>query len=314
LPLLYRYRRQVACLDNTLALTLGNPLAPLAILSYLNPVRGSYTGVVDGKNGNPRPVGQVHYRAGRRSAHLAFLMPEMTARQEDMVALLERLAFEAGGWGACNVLAEAEEHSPLFEALRRAGFVVYARQQIWRLAEIKDTAAGGAAWQPALSVDETAIRSLYQSLVPPLVQSAEASPDSHEQSLVYRTGQDDLLAYAQGWFGPRGVYILPLFHPGVNDNLELLAGLAARIAPHPSRPLYLAVRSYMAELESGLAALQASPGPRQVLMAKYLVNMQRSSVYKRRSSVLEKRHAEPTTPIVSNMTQASQPCLDSDKN
>lgn len=305
----------MACLDNTLALTLGNPLAPLAILSYLNPARGSYTGVADGKNGSPRPVGQVHYRAGRRSARLAFLMPEMTARQEAVVVLLERLAYEAGGWGACNVLAEAEEHSPLFEALRKAGFVVYARQQIWRLEEVKATgAAASAAWQPALSVDELAIRNLYQSLIPPLVQSAEACPESHEQSLVYRHDQDELLAYAQGWFGPRGVYVLPLFHPGVNNSLELLAGLVARIAPHPSRPLYLAVRSYQAELESGLEAMQASPGPRQVLMAKYLVNMQRAPAFNHRSSVLEKRRAEPTTPIVSNLAQTPRPYLNSEKN
>ena len=298
----------MACLDNTLALTLGNPLAPLAILSYLNPARGSYTGVAGGKNGNPRPVGQVHYRAGRRSARLAFLMPERTARQEDVIALLERLAYEAGGWGACNVLAEAEEHSPLFDALRRAGFVVYARQQIWQLEEVKSIGADRSTdWQPALSVDEFAIRSLYQSLIPPLVQSAEAFPETYEQSLVYRHDPDELLAYAQGWFGPRGVYVLPLFHPGVNDSLELLAGLVARIAPHPSRPLYLAVRSYQAELESGLEALHASPGPRQVLMAKYLVNLQRAPAFNPRSSVLEKRRAEPTTPIISNMAQTPRP-------
>lgn len=309
-----RYRRQVACLDNILALTLGGPLSPLAILSSLNPARGSYTGVASGGNGAPKPVGQVHYHTGKRSARLAFLFPEQAARQEDVVLLLEQLAYEAGVWGACNVLAEVEENSPLYEALRKAGFVVYARQQIWQLEKLSESHHGtAAAWQPALSVDEIAIRSLYQSLVPPLVQSAEACPESQGQNLVYRPEKDELLACGQVWLGPRGAYIQPLFHPGVNNTMELLIGLAAHIVPRPSRPLYLAVRSYQAELESDLTVLGAAPGPRQVLMAKYLVNMQRLPAFNPRTAMLERR-AEPTTSIVPNLTQSSKTSLDAKKN
>ncbi len=305
----------MACLDNALALTLGNPLAPLAILSYLNPARGSYTATTLNKNGGPRPVGQVHYRHGRRSARLAFLLPEDSAPAEDVVALLDQFAYEAGSWGALNILAELEEHSPLFEAFRKAGFVVYGRQQIWRIDRIPDRRPPEKTdWQPALSMDENAIRNLYQSLTPPLVQSAEACPESQEQCLVYRHDPDDLLAYAQVWLGPRGIYTLPLFHPGVTNFVELLARLVIRIAPQPARPLYMAVRSYQAGLESGLETLQASDGPRQVLMAKYLVNMQRLPVYNHARSVMEKRRAEPTTPIVTNMAQPPQSYPDLKKN
>lgn len=282
-------------------LTHGSPLAPLAILSYLNPARGIFTGVTRNGDRRPHPIGQVHYIHGRRSARLAFLMPEEGAGQADMVLLLERLAFEAGGWGAHNVLAEIEERSPLVETLRRAGFVVYARQQIWRLTGLQcGTPALDLEWQPALPEDEIAIRSLCQSLTPPLVQSAEARPESQGNILVYHDPNEPL-AIAEGWFGPRGIYVQPLFHPGVDHLPELLAGLVQRIAPQNIRPLYLAVRSYQAELETPLKNLEAEAGPRQVLMVKYLAGLQRVPAYNRRQVVLEGTRAEPTTPIVSHI-------------
>jgi len=225
---------------------------------------------------------------------------------EDVVALLEQLAYEAGSWGALNILAEMDEDSPLIEALRRAGFVVYGRQQVWRINRLPDhILPKSASWQSALSVDENAIRNLYQSLTPPLVQSAEACPESQEQCLVYRPGQDDLLAYAQVWLGPHGIYSLPLFHPGVTSFIDLLAGLVNRLAPQPGHPLSLAIRSYQAVLENEMEMLQAEVGPRQVLMVKYLATQQRSPAYNLARPVLENRRTEPSTPIVTNLVRSS---------
>lgn len=312
---MFRFRRQVACLDNALALTLGSPLAPLAILSYLNPIRGIYTGITLNPNDGARPIGQVQYRHGRRSARLTFLLPENDASLDGVVALLEKLTIEAGSWGALNILAEVDENCPLYSALYKAGFVVYGRQQVWQINAVpKNRGVKNTVWQPAMPVEEIAIRSLYQSLIPPLVQSAEASPESYEECLVYRQDRDELLACTQVRLGPCGVYAQPLFHPGVNNSIDLLTGLVAHFTPHPERPLYLGVRSYQAGLESDLVSLNASRGTRQVLMVKYMTNIQRLPAYNHNLSVLEKRRAEPSAPIVSNLVQPPPVYPDPRKN
>jgi hypothetical protein len=257
------------------------------MLSYLNPGKGIYTGITTSGNGGTHPIGQVHYIHGRRSARMSFILPESAAGQGNLGALIDQLVYQSGLWGACNVLAEVDENSPLFETLRRAGFMVYARQQVWQLkAPLEGKTPTSKQWVAPGPTDETAVRSLCQSLIPPLVQSAEAFPESHQQSMIFRQ-QDELLAYVEGSFGPRGIYLQPVFHPGVDNPSELLAGLAWRLLPQKGRHLYLAVRSYQAGLEPALEELQAGEGPRQVLMVKYLAILQRMPVYNQRKVVLD---------------------------
>jgi len=103
------------------------------MLSYLNPGKGIFTGVTTSGNGGTHPIGQVHYIHGRRSARMSFILPDSAAGQGNLGALHRPAWYQSGLWGACNVLAEVDENSSLFETLRRAGFMVYARQQVWQL-------------------------------------------------------------------------------------------------------------------------------------------------------------------------------------
>ncbi len=254
----------------------------------------------------------MQYTSGERSARITFLMPDESLGQPEINDLVESMAVQAGSWGAFHLLAEVEENSCAMEGLRRAGFSVYAWQRIWKsspqgLPPTNGKNAGGngknglPVWQQSTSVDEIMIRNLYQSLVPPLVQSAEPLSSRRLPGWSYRQ-EDEILAYVEGIHGPQGIYLQPLIHPGVEDIGHAMANLLTYQHAQVGRPIYIAVRSYQAWLEPVMRDLSFQVGPRQALMVKHLVLQQRVAVQNSRHSVLEKYTAEPTIPMFRNST------------
>jgi hypothetical protein len=294
-------------LNSALALTRGNPAGPLAILAQMHLERGSFTGVVPRSNGEPPLIGQMIYVSGERSAHLSFMAPDNASQAAGLPALFEGLASQAGEWGAFNLLAEVEELAPIFENLRRAGFCVYAWQRIWQLPPLgSGEGRPPNHWKPASPVDEFAIRSLYQSLVPPLVQSAEPLSARTPQGLVYHQ-EGEVLAYAEGMRGPRGIYLQPVIHPGAECVPDLLDDLPYALPIHLfGRPVYIAIRSYQAWLESAMEEMHARVTPRQALFVKHLMSAQRVPVTNKRLGVLEQHQAEPTAPMINNFSESKK--------
>jgi hypothetical protein len=304
---LYRYRSEVLYLNSVLSLTRGNPAGPLAMLPQLRPESGSFTGVVPSENGKPSLIGQMFYASGERSAHLAFMAPVNASQSTSLPALFEGLASQAGAWGAFNLLAEVEELAPIFENLRRSGFCVFAWQRIWQLPPLgSGEGRPPNHWKPASPADEFAIRSLYQSLVPPLVQSAEPLSAHTPQGLVYH--QDgEVLAYAEGIRGSRGIYFQPLIHPGTDCVRDLLDDLPYALPIHFfSRPVYMAIRSYHAWLESTMEEMGARVTPRQALLVKHLMSAQRVPATNKLLGVLEQHQAEPTAPMINNFSESKK--------
>jgi hypothetical protein len=297
---LFRYRNQVLCLDSVLSLTRGNPVGPLAALSQLNPRRDSFTGVVPASDCDPKLIGQMYYTQGQRSARLSFMAPSNAGASPGISDLLDGLTCQAGDWGAFNLLAEAEEHHPIFENLRRSNFFVYAWQRIWRFIPPGQGERGVSnRWRTASPLDEIALRSLYQALVPPLVQSAEPFVLNSHQGLVYRQN-GEVLGYIEGRRGPRGVYLQPVIHPDVEDAQSLLVDLLQALpALYLGRPVYIAVRSYQSWLEAAMEELHGQVAPRQALFVKHLVSAQRVLATNKRLA-MEKQQAEPTAPMVNN--------------
>ena len=160
-------------------------------------------------------------------------------------------------------------------------------------------------WQPATSVDEIMIRNLYQSVVPPLVQSAEPLTSRRPLGWVFRQ-EGEILAYVEGFYGPQGIYLQPIIHPGVENISQVLAHLLAQQRNPLGRPIYVAIRSYQAWLETVVRDLECQVGPRQALMVKHLVVQQRVAVQAARHSVLEKYTAEPTVPLINNSTTVNK--------
>jgi hypothetical protein len=270
---LYRLRRRILCTDSVVVLTRGNPVGTAGLTNYMSPGRGSYTGICL-SNGSGLPViGQMLYTRGDRSAHVAYLLPGDDLDQPGLPALLENLAVQAGTWGAHHLLIEIEESSPGLELIRRSGFNVFARQIIWKFTTPPDRETA-LTWQPATPSGDNEARSLFQQLVPPLVQSAEPF-GLGGQRLLFRQ-DDEILAYAEITSGTHGIYVQPVIHPGAKDIEGLVTGLLRRLPPTNWRPVYLAVRSYQAWLELPLTNLNGLTSPRQALLVKHLAVLQRA--------------------------------------
>lgn len=271
-----------------------------ALASHLRPGRGTFTAVVDPVRKSPAPIAQVRYPLGARAARLTFLVPAGAAESPELLELADGLAWQAGSWGALQLLAELPEDNPAFETFRRAGFSVYARQRIWKWPQSRDTSSGPRFWKLAAPEDEQAVRSLYQSLVPPLVQSAEPYVNRRLPPLIHR--QDgELVAYIEPYFGPRGIYLIPLVHPAVEEPGDLLADLPAILQPILGRPVYLAVRSYQAWLENALEDQGATVSPEQTLLVRHMAVSQRAAQMSPAIIGLKNHGAEPSTSIVQNM-------------
>ncbi|HVP21478.1 MAG TPA: hypothetical protein VMS73_06415 [Anaerolineaceae bacterium] len=311
-------------MDSALLLTRGNPAGFTANLGRLHPARGFYTGVTTGSKDNPPLIGQVIYRLGNRSARLSFIAPNAICDSPDLPGLLEGLAWHAGEWGAFHVLGELEEICPAFDSMRRAGFSVYAWQRVWQLpfqaassktngqprlpAPYRPGSDGGspheAVWQPVREEDDWAVRNLFQNLVPPLAQSAEPLSVRRQRGLIYRQGSE-IMAYVEGVFGPRGIYLYPLIHPDIEDVGSLISALPPSLAPLLGRPVYMAVRSYQAWMETTLTELGARSTPRQALMVKHMTQAQRVPLSARLVQI-EGRQIEPAKTVAQNSIHSSQ--------
>jgi hypothetical protein len=277
-------------------LTQGSPLSPSAFFSQIHPSRGSYTSVAPAENGVSPLFGQVNYQLGERSARVAYITPENSSILSGLPLLLDDLARQSGEWGAYHLLAEIDETSPAFEAFRRAGFSVFAWQRIWKLPPEMSTNLADPDWTPADLVQENNIRSLFLALVPPLVLAAEPTSVHTFQGLVC-TQNGEAAAYADIDFGPRGIYIKPLFHPDAVDVDCLIRALISALPNQSGRPVYLAVRSYQSWLENALSDLGAETAPRQAVLVKHLIARQRTPVRERSLKALEQRRVEPSAPM-----------------
>lgn len=295
-------------LDSIQILTRGNPMGPAAVLQNLHTAQDTFTNVFTANDSLPALIGQMQYRPGERSARMTFLAPRSACETASLPALLESLAWQAGSRGAYNLLANLDELDSAFEGMRRAGFSVYAWQHIWRLPRAESKAEQPLRpgwWRPVNECDEIAIRGLYQLLVPPLVQSAEPLPAQRLQGLVHHQN-GEVVAYIEGTYGTHGIYLNPIIHPSVEHIADLLRDLAEHLPDQFNRPVYLTMRSYQGWLQPALETINAQMAPRQALMVKHLAAQQRAPALNGRLAVLERRHAEPTAPMVHNISAADQ--------
>lgn len=263
---LNRYRNEALLLDSTRALTSGNPLGTAGFLSHFNPARHVYTAIA--KENGDSLLGCVIHTPGETFARLLYLAPITLLTHPSLIPLIENLSAEAGTWGAFHVIAEVDETSEAFAALRNSGFAVYARQKLWDVSSI--TGAGDrSAWMRAQSMDLPAIQSLYHQIVPPLLQAVEPLP-RRAGGFLCNEGAKCHVSLSSGM---AGIVLAPLIHP---DAVNVGASLSALIGELPNRgtrPVYLCVRSYQTWLEPVLEDLGALAGPCQAVMVKHLARI-----------------------------------------
>jgi hypothetical protein len=307
---LYRHRLQVIPLDSASFLTRGNPIGFEPLLAHIDPRNGSFIAAFQNKQKSPRLYGQVRHVPGDRTAHLMFLLATGDGDQDGMLNLVDGLTYQAGEWGTHRILAEVQEQDRVFEVLRRCGFVVYAWQRIYRLPFVEDRSKPAAAlWQFATSSDEIGIRSLFQSLVPPLVQTAEPLATHRLRGLITQQ-EGEIKAFVETIFGPEGIFLRPLIHPSLTNVAGLLDNLKYNLYPLLGRPVYLVVRSYHAWLEETLEEQGDCFTSRQALMVKHLSVTQRAAVPNAYRKVIEQKPTEASTPLVHNLSSSPEEKLE----
>ena len=178
------------CLDSETGLTQGNHPLQHALLSYLMPMAGAPTLIWRADGDHTAVFGQLSHRQGESHARVLYMAPVAEANTDGWQQLIERLALEAGERRAQNLIAEVDEKSPESEALRQAGFAIYARQTLWKLAsrEAATKASQQVDVRPAVRADTSGVNTLYSNVVPRLVQQVEPGPQHIERGYVLEEG------------------------------------------------------------------------------------------------------------------------------
>jgi len=298
IPILMRYRRQGIYFDNASVLTRGEMLVHMgALLSYFAPATGIFT-YLDSDDERQREtlLGQVTHSQDQQLARLSFIAPESALDENTLVDLLGYIIQQIGKRGAFHLLAEVDDGTTCFDNLRQAGFALYVHQRIWKsTTEIGDK-TNPSHWREITGRDVIAVRSLYNILVPPMVQQVESLPSEQMTGQIYYQ-EDEIKAYTEVRYGQQGIWMQPFIHPDIKDATPLLADLLTNLPNRHSRPIYTCIRSYQSWLENALEDLGASAGPTQAVMLKHLAVSQ-----KVKSSfslpALEGGQQEITTPFV----------------
>lgn len=274
-----------------------------ALFSPLSALSGIFT-YIHHLPGNSQAVfGQVAHRTGSSLAHCRFLSPESALNSRALPDLLDSLLKQVGERGAHSLIAEADEESPAFSALRYNSFSIYARQQIWKVENPPRVVEPRSSWQPVLQRDELAIQLLRNGLIPGQVQQIESTQGNSDGYVLY--GGEQLLAYAEVKRGPRGIWLQPFVSLDAEPFDEALAELLASLRPRSARPVYACLRSYQDWLRNSLESLDAEPGPQQAVMAKR-TTLPLKAEEGRRIPVAN-RSAEPTTPIHAPLPRTREP-------
>lgn len=267
--LVHRLSDQGVCFDSEATLTRGAHTLQSALFAFLAPGVGLPTYVY--RNENHSAFGQLRFRAGDENAHLTFLAPGYSD-SGTWEALLEHLCAEAAARNAHNLVAEVDEYSAEFEALRRLGFAIYTRQHIWRCDRPNPSSAPilQSRLRPQQSADTIGIQSLYANIVPRLVQLVEPPPIRYGHGYVLEEN-GEILSFFDISRGPLGIWIQPYLHPSVSDRSKvLLADLLCRFTDRQPVPIYVCVRSHQEWLHTPLADVGFSPWADQAVMVKRL--------------------------------------------
>jgi len=268
LPTIARYRNDVLTLDSARALTRGHPLGTMGLLAYINPARHLYAAIANGRD--VALLGGVIHTRGEPFARLLYLAPSSHLGNPELPVLIEHLTIQAGEWKAFHVLAEVEESSEVFPALRMAGFSVYAWQKLWDVSLIEKTeSTSSLSWRRVQSVDLPTVQSLHYQIVPPLLHPVEPAPNR----VVGFVHSENMKCYANVTSGMYGIVLTPLIHPDEHHVSEKISALVASLPDRRGRKVYLNVRSYQTWLEPVLEDLGALASPRQAVMVKHLARL-----------------------------------------
>ena len=185
IPLVWDLQRSSAVLAIEHALT--HPQEPLWIaLTAPWPWAGTgvATYVLDARNADIPLAGfvQLMKRATRPEADLLHLAPAFPIVSASSAAgegiwhcLLVHCCTAAAGHGLQRIFATTQDQGPEPACLKEAGFSLYTRETVYRLATAPPAGGQVSGFRPQLPQDSWALQRLYTRSTPRLVQSAEGA-------------------------------------------------------------------------------------------------------------------------------------------
>ncbi len=316
-----------------------------ALVENFHPLRGAIVSMLVGgefptfvwkmENGDRAGFIQLRIANGATQAHVLYISPrcgepngegatgsatgeaEAIIRSPDCavwLALLDEAVAGVGARGIHHVIAEIDEHSPELLVMRRAGFAVYTRQDIWSVHAADYRPPGSAPRQLTrrAAADEWDIQLLYANTVPRLVQLVEPLPAAGEgDGWVLRDGQE-LAAFVSIRHGAVATWLRFFIHPDAEAEADeiVAAALDVTFAREPQQ-VFCCVRRYESWLPRALERSGFVVGGSQAVMVRHTVHHVTRALPET-AVALEGQRISASSPLVRNFRRPKHPNGSSD--
>lgn len=272
-----------------------------ALAENFHPLRGALRSMLVGgefptfvwkpENGDRAGFIQLRIANGATQAHVLYISPRCgddehapAANGSDVLrsrdcaiwlALLDEAVAGVGARGIQHVIAEVDERSDELVVLRRAGFAVYTRQDIWlvRAPEYRPLGIAARPIARRAPVDEWDIQLLYANTVPRLVQLVEPLPATGDgEGWVVRHG-DELAAFVSMRRGAVATWLRFFIYPDAEAEADEIVAAALEVAFADEPELvYCCVRRYESWLPGALERAGFGVCSSQAVMVRHTVH------------------------------------------
>jgi hypothetical protein len=288
---IYRLQRKGVILDVQRRLT--QPHAPLweAYLAFFTQqAMGQPTYVLYDPHDGEAFI-QVRYRPHQAAADVTFLAPSLSENRKAANAwarLLDGACLDAASRGIQRVFANLAESSPEVDLFHQAGFMLYAGEDIYRLAQLEAgrPPSDVPELRPQEPEDWPAIQKLCVTVTPQRVRQAEGGiavatgweKNCRRYVLPGKDGED-LAAMLNICAGGLAHWLRLLIHPDVQSGVgedpwpnpaeDLIHWGLATLNGYSPRPVYCNVRQYESGVRAALQAAGFESYETRVLMVKH---------------------------------------------
>ncbi len=191
------------------------------------------------------------------------------------LALIDEAVAGIGARGIHHVIAEVDEHSDELPVLRRAGFAIYTRQDIWslRAGQYRPQNNGGYQLTRRAAADEWDIQLLYANTVPRLVQLVEPLPPPGEGEGWVLRDDGELAAFVSIRRGTVATWLRFFIHPEAEAEADQIVAAALDVAfAQEANQVYCCVRRYEGWLPGALERGGFSVLSSQAVMVRHIAH------------------------------------------
>ncbi|MEP7200820.1 MAG: hypothetical protein ABI874_13440, partial [Chloroflexota bacterium] len=232
---------------------------------------------------------QYRERRGQPEADIIYCAPALDKAdpqkhgQHLWHKLLSQLIVRLGEHGCQRVYARLMDGAPELDLFWQLGFSAYARERVYQHEGQPNfgEAAKPSYWRPQRSRDLWAVRQLYVTVTPKLVQQAENLPqsntlapyrDSFGTSIDRRyvwSNNDEISGSLRCIRGHNSGWLKLMLNPHALDRADELVRDGLRLLPPHSEQVYVSVREYQSELEGAILRAGFMRIATEMLMVKH---------------------------------------------